>query len=160
MANKVDSDALDLGQLGYFVGLRFNQHVERQLSATDHGALRPSHGFLFQHLTDGAKTISALAARMDITQQGASKAVSELESMGYVRRTADASDGRLSCVELTEKAWDAVKLSRELRGELEDRLRRKHGAKAIVTARKVLAEVLESLGGAPAVRSRRSGQTR
>lgn len=160
MTEPNDSGGQDLGQLGFFVGLRFNREVERQLGGTDHGALRPSHRALFQHLLNGSKTISALAAGLEVTQQGASKAVLELEAMGYVRRTADASDGRLSCVELTDKGWDAVKLSRELRGELEDRLRRRHGAKAIDTARKVLAEVLESLGGAPAARSRRSGQKR
>jgi DNA-binding MarR family transcriptional regulator len=160
MAKTVGLETLDVGSLGYFVGLRFNSAVEAQLGQTDHRELRASHGFLFQHLVHGRKTISELARRMEVTQQAASKAVGELERMGYVRRTADDSDARVSRVELTEKAWDAVKLGRELRAELEEKLRRKHGAKAIAAARAVLAEVLETLGGVPAVRSRRVIQPR
>ena len=42
-----------------------------------------------------------------------------------------------------------------MRGALERKLRRKHGDRAVEAARTLLADVLETLGGAAQVRARR-----
>src|SRR4051812_41476892 len=73
-------------------------HVQRKNEAAMLAAgfddLRPSHGYLFQHLVTGPKSITGLAQAMEMTNQGASKAVIELETMGYVRRDVSESDAR------------------------------------------------------------------
>ena len=50
--------------------------------------LRFADGFVFQHLVAGPVTIGALAERLDVTQQAASKSVADLERRGYVERAA------------------------------------------------------------------------
>ena len=55
-----------------------------------HGGRRPrrratgAYGFVFQHLVDGPRSISALAERLGVTQQAASKTVAEMEAAGFL----------------------------------------------------------------------------
>jgi DNA-binding MarR family transcriptional regulator len=89
-----------------------------------------------------------------VTQQAASKTVAELEQLGYVEETT-SEDARVRRVQLSARGRASVEKSRSLRAELEERFKRDHGRRAVDEARKLLAGVLASLGGAEAVRSRR-----
>jgi DNA-binding MarR family transcriptional regulator len=155
----VEVEALDIGYLALFVGLAFGQRVQEQLAARGFGDLRFSHGYLFQHLVAGERTIGELAERLEVTQQAASKSVAELEALGYVERTTDAGDARVRRVRLSERGQSAVAHSRRLRAQLESRLARtfvrKHGARAVSRTRALLAQALGALGGLEAVRARR-----
>lgn len=79
-----------------------------------HPALRTVHGYLIQRLLVGSPTVGELAEALGVTQQAASKSISELESLGYVRRVADAGDQRIRRVELTERGRDAVEQARRV----------------------------------------------
>jgi DNA-binding MarR family transcriptional regulator len=154
-ASTVDPAGLDLGYLALFVGHAMNEAVLRTLASRGHGALRTSHGFVFQHLVAGARTIGELAERMAMTQQAASKAVAELERLGYVERTADAGDARVRRIALSARGKAAIAAGRKARAALERRLESRCGVAAITAARRTLAAALEELGGAEAVRARR-----
>ena len=67
------------------------------------GDLRFADGVVFQHLVPGPIAIGALAERLGVTQQAASKAVADLERRGYVERAAGAADGRVRHVSLTAR---------------------------------------------------------
>jgi DNA-binding MarR family transcriptional regulator len=89
-----------------------------------------------------------------MTQQGASKAVAELERLGYAERLPDPQDARVRRVTLTPRGHEAVAAARRARAALEDRLRQRFGAPALDAARALLADLLDTLGGAAAVRRR------
>jgi DNA-binding MarR family transcriptional regulator len=146
---------LDLGHLALFVGLAVNDAVLAALAKAGHAALRTSHGFVFQHLVDGERRIGELAERQGVTQQAISKAIAELEGLGYVERTTDATDARLRLVRLSKRGHDAVAASRRARATVEKKLVASLGAAAVAETRAHLARALDLLGGSEAVRGRR-----
>lgn len=151
----MDPRALDLGHLALFVGLAFAERVRAELAAAGFSELRVAHGFLIQHLIGAERTIGELAARLQVTQQAASKAVAELEALGHVERAPDPADARVRRVRLSARGRAAVTRARRARAALQKRLAARHGEDALERCRAVLADVLEGLGGAEAVRSRR-----
>ncbi|PTL76073.1 MarR family transcriptional regulator [Vitiosangium sp. GDMCC 1.1324] len=150
----MELESLDLGHLALFVGMRVNDVVLEEIHAAGFTGLRYAHGFVFQHLLGGPRSISELAALLEVTQQAASKTVAELEKLGYVEET-ESDDARVRRVRLSARGRAAVDKGRAVRAGLEERLRRRHGSRAVEEAHKLLADVLESLGGTEAVRARR-----
>lgn len=150
----VQLEALDLGYLALFVGQRVNERVLEDIHAAGFTGLRHAHGYVFQHLLGGPRSISELAGLLEVTQQAASKSVAELEALGYVEKT-ESEDARVRRVALSEHGRAAVEKTRAVRAGLQKRFERQHGAAAVDAARKLLAEVLTSLGGAEAVKGRR-----
>jgi DNA-binding MarR family transcriptional regulator len=152
---ELDPATLDLGHLALFVGYAFSDAVMAALATAGFDDLRFSHGFVIQHLVDEPRTIGALAERMEVTQQGASKVVAELEELGYVERVADPDDARVRHVQLSARGREAVTATRKARERLGRKLAGKCGEVATAECRRVLACALEQLGGAEAVRRRR-----
>lgn len=144
---------LDLGYLALFVGMRINELVLEQAHASGYGDIRQSHGYVFQHLVEGPKQVSELATLLGVSQQAASKAVAELVDLGYLERTV-ADDRRAREVALSDKARRAIAETRKSRAAIERRLVGTRGAE-IARAKRLLASVLEDLGGADTVRARR-----
>ncbi|GAB2485626.1 MarR family winged helix-turn-helix transcriptional regulator [Nocardiopsis aegyptia] len=155
MPAPLDPDDLDTGTLALFVGSAAASAVQDHLTACGFDGLRMSHGYLFQHLIDGSPTIRDLAAALDMTQQGASKAVAELERLGYAERRPDPQDARIRRVALTPRGHEAVDAARRARAEMEERLRERLGAHGLDTARSLLGDLLDEFGGSEAVRRRR-----
>ncbi|MFC4493474.1 MarR family winged helix-turn-helix transcriptional regulator [Streptomyces ovatisporus] len=155
MPSSVDPRALDTGMLALFVGFAASGHVQEQLAARGHGDLRFSHGYVFQHLIDAQPTVGELAAELEMTQQGASKTVAELERLGYTERAPDPRDARVRRVRLTARGREAVEASRQARAELEERLAARFGEGRLAEHRELLAELLQELGGTAVVRARR-----
>jgi len=147
-------DRLDLTQLSLLVGQRADAHVLARLHARGFLGLRVSHGSLIQHVLAHERSITELAGRMGISQQGASKAVRELVELGYLELVS-GSDARQRKVRLSARGRDALRCARKLRGELERRLLREQSASALAAARAVLITMLEQLGGAEAVSPRK-----
>jgi DNA-binding MarR family transcriptional regulator len=145
---------LDIGYLALFVGQAFSDAVLEALAAAGHPALRFSHGFVIQHVIDADRTIGELAERMAVTQQGASKAVAELEALGYLERVADPDDARIRRVRLSGLGRDAVQVTRRAREKIERTLSGRVGDKAVAQARRTLTRLLDELGGSLAVRRR------
>jgi DNA-binding MarR family transcriptional regulator len=162
MREPVDPSDLDLGSIALFVGFAAANAVQADLAAQGFGDLRMSHGYVFQHLIDAQPTVSDLSEKLDMTQQGASKAVAELERLGYVERLPSPRDARIRHVALTRKGREAVTAARRARERLEARLRERSGGTAFGGAhgtafdvtRAVLVDLLDELGGAAAVHRR------
>ncbi|MEU0008037.1 MarR family winged helix-turn-helix transcriptional regulator [Streptomyces sp. NPDC006314] len=145
---------LDTGTLALFAGFAASAAVKEELAAQGFADLRMSHGYLFQHLINARPTIGDLAEKLDMTQQGASKAVAELERLGYVERLPDSSDARIRRVSLTGRGQEAVAAARRARAALEERLRRHFGTEALGATRSLLADLLDELGSTTAVQRR------
>jgi DNA-binding MarR family transcriptional regulator len=150
---------LDLAQLSLFVGQRADALVLARLHARGFSGLRIAHGYLIQHVVERERSITELAERMGVTQQAASKVVRELVELGYLELTA-GRDARQRRVQLSVRGREALACARKLRGELERRLLKSQSESAVSAARAVLTTMLEQLGGAQAVRSRKVEEPR
>jgi DNA-binding MarR family transcriptional regulator len=154
MAQRMD-EHLDVVAVTLLCGLALNEDVMTRLGARGHGGLRFSHGFVVQHLVEGPVAVGELARRMGVSQQAASKVTAELESLGYVERSADPADRRVRRVGLSERGRQAIEDTRAARAEVAGELAERLGARRVETLRRGLLEALEAAGGMEAVRARR-----
>jgi DNA-binding MarR family transcriptional regulator len=97
-----------------------------------------SDGFVLRTLAGGPTSVSGLAERLEITKQGASQIVDDMERRGYVERRPDPSDARARLLQLTSKGEAALKAARKFHQAYERRLRRQFGDEAIDSMRDVL----------------------
>ena len=72
-----------------------------------------SDGFVLRTLGAGPTTISGLAERLEITKQGASQIVDDMERRGYVERRPDPTDARARLLQLTGKGEAALQAARK-----------------------------------------------
>jgi DNA-binding MarR family transcriptional regulator len=151
----VDPRTLDPVLAATLTGLALNDEVLRRIHAAGFPDLRTSHGFLFQHLVAGPLPVGALARRMGVSQQAASKAAGELERLGYLARTPDPADGRVRRVGLSSRGEAAMRAGREARAALAADLAARLGEERLEALRGALLDVLDAVGGAEAVRGRR-----
>jgi len=145
----------DLSLASLFAGWALADEVQRRLAADGLDDLRFADGFVFQHLVGGPVQISALAERLGVTQQAASKSVADLERRGYVARAPDPADGRARLVGLTDRGRAAIEGGRRHRRALSEELAGKLGPRRVETARQVLLDAVAALGGEAAIRGRR-----
>lgn len=139
---EVALSSLDIGHLALFAGLALQDQALGALHARGFKDLRFAHGFVFQHLVGGDRTLRELAERMEISQQAAHKAVAELETLGYVERIADATDGRVRRVHLAPRGWAAVEAGRAIREEQERELVCRFGDDRLAEGKRLLMELL------------------
>lgn len=155
MTDDFEPAAADLSLAALFAGWALADEVQRRIAADGLDDLRFADGVVFQHLVRGPRTIGSLAERLGVTQQGASKAVADLERRGYVRREADPDDGRARRVALTARGEQAIDAGRRHRAAVEAELAAKLGHRRVESARRTLVDALETFGGSAAVRGRR-----
>ncbi|MEV6643281.1 MarR family transcriptional regulator [Amycolatopsis sp. NPDC051371] len=148
-------DDLDLSLTALFAGWAMTDEVQRRLTAQGFGDLRFNDGVVIQHVLAAPLSITALAERMGVTQQAASKAVADLERRGLLSREPDPADARTKLLHLTEHAHDAVEATRTLRAELQGELQTEFGAARVEDTRALLAAIIGRFGGGDAIRARR-----
>jgi hypothetical protein len=141
MTTSVGLDDLDLSLAAMLAGLAMAEAVEQHVAAAGFADARFSHGFVFQHLLR--------------EPQRASKAATELEELGYVRREVDPADARVRRLVLTERGHGAVAAARQGRAAVVAELRERLGPRRIAAAERLLREVVHELGADETVRARR-----
>jgi DNA-binding MarR family transcriptional regulator len=151
----VDLEALDLPTLAWLAGSAANEYLLARIRAGGHPDVRISHGYVFQYLLVGARSIGELAELLGVTQQAASKSVLELESLGYVMRSAEASDSRVKRVELSALGRKVIERGRSARASLEAKLASELGERTMNAGRRTLIALLEQTADVQAVRTRR-----
>ena len=151
----LDPAALDLPVLTTLVADAVTAATLARFRDAGHPAVRQAHGYVFQHLVAGSPTVSELGALLGVTQQAASKMLTELEGLGYVRRARSDADGRSRRVELTVAGRKVVELGRRIRLEIEGELVDRVGPRKVEEARRTLAALLDVTGGHEVVARRR-----
>lgn len=139
----------------HLAGLALNAEALRRVHAAGHPDIRASHGFVVQHVVEGPRPIGEIAERMGVTQQAASKAVAELERLGYLERTTDARDARVRLVRLSARGTAVVEDTRRIRAEMEEELADALGAGRAAALRSAARAALDWAGGGETVRGRR-----
>jgi DNA-binding MarR family transcriptional regulator len=145
----------DLSLAALFAGWAMADEIQRRLAAAGFDDVRFNDGVVNQHLIAGPLTIGALAERLGVSQQAASKSVADLERRGYVERAPDPDDARARLVGLTERGLGVIAAAREQRAALAGELAERLGEQRVESARRLLLDVVADLGGAAAVRGRR-----
>lgn len=146
---------LDLSLAALFAGWAMTEEVQRRLAGQGFEELRFNDGVLIQHVLAAPLSITALAERMGVTQQAASKAVADLERRGLLRREPGPADARTKLLHLTEHARNAVEATRTLRQDLQTELAAEFGEARVEDARTILAAIIGRFGGDDAIRARR-----
>lgn len=152
---EVDPLALDLATLSWLAGGAANEYLLAAIRMAGHPHLRISHGYVFQMLIGGPKSIGALAEQLGVTQQAASKVVAELTGFGYLTALPSATDRRIRQIALSKRGEEALEAARSARAELDSRLLATLDAETMAGARRALAALLDATGGMEATRQRR-----
>jgi DNA-binding MarR family transcriptional regulator len=150
-----DVGEADLPLAALFAGWAMADEVQRRLAADGMEDLRFADGFVFQHLVGGPLPIGALAERLGVSQQAASKTVADLERRGYAARERDPADARSRLVALTARGEAAIAAARDHRAALEAGLAERLGPRRVEQTRRLLGDAVRELGAEPPVRGRR-----
>src|SRR5215475_8877996 len=101
--------------LGILLGVAYQEFV-RQLGEAHEAAgftdIGRSDGVVFRSLSARPMTVSDLAARLEISKQGAAQIIDDMERRGYVQRHPDPDDRRARLVRLTERGERALAMAR------------------------------------------------
>ena len=136
--------------LGIRLGLAYATFVDwlnAEMATAGFDDLGATYGYMFRALADGPDTLSHLADGLRMTTQGAAKILGEMESRGYVRRTAHPTDARARLIELTDRGRLALETAHGLHGRYEHELADRIGPDAVAALRRALATIIESVGG-------------
>jgi DNA-binding MarR family transcriptional regulator len=137
----------DLGVLLVAAVGVFKDQLHAHLARAGYGDLGTSFGFVFRSLADRSLSLTELAARLEITSQGALKIVAAMEDRGYVERHDDDVDRRVKRLHLTTRGRAALREARRFHAMTERQLVSVVGAKQVAGARAVLAALARQ--GAP-----------
>lgn len=151
---QIDLSQLDLGYLALFLGQRVNELVVQRLVRAGFQNVRASHGYVVQHLIEKERSITELAQRMGVTQQAASKTVSEMVRLGILA-AKPVRDRRAKGICISKRGWESVRLSRRARAQIDRRLVKTVGAEEYRRTKACLTQCLETLGGVRSIQSRR-----
>jgi DNA-binding MarR family transcriptional regulator len=118
------------------------RQLHADLDANGHGAIRPAHGVVFEHIGQDGARLTDLADRAGISKQSMGYLVDHLVEHGYCERAADAGDGRAKIVRLTDLGWRAVQVAERSLRTTEERWEEQHGTRAIAALRKTLTAII------------------
>ena len=142
----MDPAHLDLASLVTIAGPSVTARIVERLSDEGFDGVKASHGYVVQRLLVDEPTTTALARSLGMTQQGASKQVADLATLGYAERVPVASDQRSSTVRLTERGRAMVEATRAIRAELEQQVTARVSARDVAATRRTLAALVDVLG--------------
>jgi DNA-binding MarR family transcriptional regulator len=134
----VDMAATDLGLLLAKAYQEFVRDLRTSLAGQGFDDLGRSDGFVFRALAQAPMTVSDLAARLEISKQGAGQIVEDMELRGYVQRRRDPDDGRARPVELAPRGRQALAAASTFHRKYESHLARRLGPGTVTTMRDAL----------------------
>ena len=133
----------DIGILLAVAYQEFVRELRAAHEAAGFGDTGRSDGFVFRSLAARPMTVSDLAARLEISKQGAAQIVEDMERRGYVERRPDPDDGRARLIQLSDRGRRALATAHRFHRDFERRLAARLGAEPVATLR----AMLEAIGG-------------
>jgi DNA-binding MarR family transcriptional regulator len=136
-----DAQSIDIGILLGVAYQEFVRELRAVHEAAGFGDTGRSDGFVFRSLAVRPMTVSDLAARLEISKQGAAQIVEDMERRGYVERRPDPGDRRARLVHLSDRGTRALATARRFHRDFERRLVRAYGADAVAGMRAMLEAI-------------------
>ena len=116
--------------------------LHSRLPAAGFTDVRPAYGFVLLATRGSGTTTVELARLLGVTKQAASKLIGSMEAAGYVRRSTDATDGRIRNIELAERGERLLTVVEAIYAELEQRWAAVIGATNLEEVRADLSKIL------------------
>jgi DNA-binding MarR family transcriptional regulator len=132
---------IDLGILLVLAYQEFVRELREAHARDGFGDTGRSDGYVFRALAAGPMTVSDLAARLEISKQGAAQIVDDMQRRGYLERRPDPTDARARLLYLSERGRSALAAARRFHQAYERRLARTHGREAVGALRAMLEEM-------------------
>ncbi|MGB0621414.1 MAG: MarR family transcriptional regulator [Myxococcota bacterium] len=124
---------------------RVELELREQTRAKGHTGLQISHAKLIALIGDGAMSVSELARLQGVSRQATGVTVRNLESLGYVRKDSDETDGRAIRVRLSERGAALVFDTVVSLDELGEAFRAEIGPRRFADFANVAAEIRAAL---------------
>ena len=116
--------------------------LHSRLPAAGFTDVRPAYGFVLLATRGSGTTTVELAKLLGVTKQAASKLLGSMEAAGYVRRSTDATDGRIRNIELAERGEQLLVAVESIYAELEHQWAGVIGAPSVEQIRADLSNIL------------------
>ena len=123
----------------------FIDQLHQRLAATGWDGIRPAYGFVLLVVRSGPLTPTALAGRLGVTKQAASKLADAMVSDGLIRRAADGRDGRQRLLSLAPRGHELLAAVESIYVDLEAEWERVLGRAALAGTRQALSAVMLSV---------------
>lgn len=120
----------------------FKSELHAALAEQGFEDLGPSFGYVFRLLDGAEPSLRELSEQLGMTPQGALKIVSDMVAKGYVERTVDDTDARVTRLVLTKRGRQALAAAKRFHTRFEARLRRRLGSARVSAARAVLESIV------------------
>ncbi len=131
--------------------------LHERLRADGWSDVRPAYGFVLLATRAGSQSVTALAARLEVSKQAASKLVESMVASGYLAYVAAEGDSRAKGVELSARGHELLAAVEAIYTEIEAGWAELIGTKAVETMRRNLTAVVRARhdGELPTVRPTR-----
>lgn len=103
--------------------------------------IRPAHTAVFQHIQADGSRLTDLADRAQITKQSMGYLVDYLEQQGYLERSTDPDDRRVTLIGLTDRGWDQVRAALTIIATIEQQWTARIGERQMNQLRKALNDL-------------------
>jgi DNA-binding MarR family transcriptional regulator len=133
--------ASDLGILVLLAYQGFVRQLHKDMAAHGYDDIGHSDGVVFRMLARQPHTVSELATWLEISKQGTTQIIDDMQARGYVVRTPDPSDARAKLIALSPRGQAALSVARRFHRSYEARLVRAHGSESIEALRVVLGDM-------------------
>ena len=97
------ADRLAIGQLLVRLLREFRRELSAPAAAAGYGDIRDPHLQIFGTIGMGGLRLTDIAARAQLSLAATSELVNDLQTLGYLERHPDPSDGRAKLIDLTER---------------------------------------------------------
>lgn len=118
--------------------------LHKELGQLGFEDVRPTHGFIFQKLSQSSATGKQLAEHMGVTKQAMSITIDYLEEHGYVHRQPHPTDQRGKIIVLSERAWACIHATEAIFTNIENRWYDVLGEERIATLRSDLRQLMHT----------------
>lgn len=131
--------------------------LHERLRADGWSDVRPAYGFVLLATRAGSQSVTALASRLEVSKQAASKLVESMVASGYLAYVADHGDSRVKGVELSARGHELLAAVEGIYVELEAGWAELIGVRAVEAMRRNLTTVVRARhdGELPTVRPNR-----
>jgi DNA-binding MarR family transcriptional regulator len=140
-----DSEGLPIGMIAQQLQRAFEAECFARLAAAGFTGLRMRHSVLLNSLGPAGSRITKLASELGMTKQAMGEMVDDLESHGYLERSADPGDRRARIIRFTPKGEQALAMSFEIIPAIEREYAALVGAARYAEAKSALAQLVDAL---------------
>jgi len=140
-----ESEELPIGMIAQQLQRAFEAECFERLAAAGFTGLRMRHSVLLDALGPEGSRITTLAAQLGMTKQAMGEMIDDLESNGYLERSADPADRRARIIRFTTKGQEALAMSFQIIPAIEREYAELIGAARYAQAKRAMAELVDAL---------------